>query len=127
MQWKYILSVIALIAVTSLSHAARPIFDEDGGSTDIPEQPGELDPGSPDANPGAPVGQLAWETAHANSANTGFARVDTTPARTPMRIVALGPVAPGANPVVAPDGTVYIGTVQPPFRTESLVCMHFYR
>jgi hypothetical protein len=114
MQWKYILSVIVLIAVTSLSHAAQAISDEDGGgSPNIPEQSGALNPGSLDANAVvAPVGQLAWETAHANSANTGFARVDTAPAVTPKRIVQVGQVAPGANPVIAPDGTVYIGTMQ---------------
>ena len=88
-------------------------LDEDDGPTDIPEQPAELDPTSPDANPVVtPVGQLAWETAHANSANTGFARVDTARAVSPQRVTRVGLVAPGANPVVAPDGTVYIGTVQ---------------
>src|SRR5262249_40016095 len=72
MQWKYLLSVIALIAVTSLSHAARNISNDDGGSPEIPEQSGELDSTSPDANPVVElVGQLAWETAHGNSANTG--------------------------------------------------------
>ena len=114
MQWKYILSVIALIAMTNLSHAARAISDDNGGgSTDIPQQSSELTPGAPAVNSvPTTVDQRAWETAHANSANTGFARVDTAPAVTPMRVTQVGLVAPGANPVVAPDGTVYIGTMQ---------------
>jgi hypothetical protein len=53
-----------------------------------------------------------WRSAHANSANTGFVMVDTEPARFPMAQQPLGAVAPGANPVIGPDGTVYIGTIQ---------------
>lgn len=51
-----------------------------------------------------------WRFAHADSMNTGFARVDTLPARAP-RMVPFGAVAPGVNPVVAPDGTVYVGDI----------------
>src|SRR5262249_24931714 len=83
-----------------------------GGEPDVPAPSGELDPSAPDLIPvGAPGGQWAWETARANSANTGFARVDTAPAVTPQRVSPVGLVAPGANPVVPADGTVYIGTL----------------
>jgi hypothetical protein len=54
----------------------------------------------------------AWEHAHGDSANTGLARVDTARAVTPQRSVALGEIALGANPVIAPDGTVYIGNLE---------------
>jgi hypothetical protein len=52
-----------------------------------------------------------WPTAHGSPANTGFARVDTLPATVPAGYANVGKVAPGANPVVAPDGTVYIGNL----------------
>jgi len=51
-----------------------------------------------------------WRYAHSNAANSGFARVDTLPALSPNVYLA-GPVAPGANPVIGPDGTVYLGTI----------------
>src|SRR5215468_8592008 len=53
----------------------------------------------------------AWPTAHGSPANTGFARVDTLPAAVPSGLVNVGQVAPGANPVTGPDGTVYIGNL----------------
>jgi hypothetical protein len=51
-----------------------------------------------------------WETAHGPTDNTGFVNVPTAPAKAPMAGVTIGNVASGAGPVVAPDGTVYIGT-----------------
>jgi hypothetical protein len=55
----------------------------------------------------------AWERAHGDGANTGFADVITAPAGKGSRTVpGLGTFAPGAGPVIAPDGTVYIGARQ---------------
>jgi hypothetical protein len=42
----------------------------------------------------------AWQHAHGDSANTGFARVDTDPADSHNPVTQLGPLAPGANPVL---------------------------
>jgi hypothetical protein len=54
-----------------------------------------------------------WRHARGSSANTSFATVDTQPARVPMNVYSLiGPIAPGVNPVVGPDGTVYIGNME---------------
>src|SRR5512147_2380961 len=52
----------------------------------------------------------AWETAHGPTDNTGFVDVPTAPAKAPVAGVPIGDVAPGAGPVIAPDGTIYIGT-----------------
>ncbi len=49
-----------------------------------------------------------WRFAHSNPANTGFARVDTLPARVP-RVIPVGRHAPNANPVIGPGGMVYHG------------------
>lgn len=55
----------------------------------------------------------AWERPHADGANTGFVDVVTLPAsKAPITIPNIGTFAPGAGPVVAPDGTVYIGNEQ---------------
>lgn len=54
----------------------------------------------------------AWETAHGKPDNTGFADVATAPAKDPRILSDLGSFAPGAGPVVAADGTVYVGTEQ---------------
>ncbi|MEP6941739.1 MAG: hypothetical protein ABI981_02320 [Betaproteobacteria bacterium] len=55
----------------------------------------------------------AWERFHADGANRGFADVVTKPAGSGSRSVPnLGTFAPGAGPVVAPDGTVYLGTME---------------
>lgn len=58
--------------------------------------------------------QAAWTSFHGNADNTGFARVDTAPAdiTNQVGLVDVGPVAPGANPVTAPDGTVYVGNLR---------------
>ena len=61
---------------------------------------------------GAVPASADWPTAHGNSANTGFAMVDTAPAYWPWAQQPLGFMAPGANPVVGPDGTVYVGNLQ---------------
>ncbi len=60
---------------------------------------------------GPPPALAHWPTGHGNSANTSFARVDTAPAITPLHTIPLGPMAPFANPVVGPDGSVIIGTL----------------
>jgi PQQ-like domain len=59
---------------------------------------------------GAAPASAQWRYAHSNAANSGFARVDTAVARSP-NVRWAGPVGPGANPVIGPDGTLYLGTV----------------
>jgi hypothetical protein len=60
-----------------------------------------------------PPAHAAWEHAHGNSANTGFAMVDTQPAWPWwVQTQPLGAIAPGAGPVVGPNGEVYIGNLQ---------------
>ena len=55
----------------------------------------------------------AWEFAHGDRDNSGFANVVTAPAKkAPITVPGLGRFALGAGPVVAPDGTVYLGTIQ---------------
>ena len=55
----------------------------------------------------------AWEFTHADRANRGFVNVVTAPAGKGSKSVpGLGTFAPGAGPVIAPDGTVYLGTVE---------------
>jgi hypothetical protein len=58
---------------------------------------------------GAPPANAQWRSSRSDGANSSFARIDTVPARDP-RIVQVGGVAPGANPVIGPDGKVYVGT-----------------
>lgn len=53
-----------------------------------------------------------WRHARGDSANTSFARVDTQPAVAPQMSRIVGPVAPGANPVIGPTGKVYIGNLR---------------
>jgi hypothetical protein len=58
----------------------------------------------------APVQEaLAWQTAHGNPDNTSFVDVATIPATVPKAVGNLGHIVAGAGPVVAPDGTVYLG------------------
>jgi outer membrane protein assembly factor BamB len=53
----------------------------------------------------------AWTRFHGDADNTGFVDVVTTPAGKDSRSVpGLGTFAPGSGPVIAPDGTVYLGT-----------------
>jgi hypothetical protein len=55
----------------------------------------------------------SWERFHGDAANSGFADVTTAPAGRGSRSVpGLGHFAPGAGAVVAPDGTVYLGTIE---------------
>lgn len=60
-----------------------------------------------------------WPTAHGTPDNAGLARVDTRAAVTPTAFVDVGQVAPGANPVTGPDGTLYIGNL-----AGELVALH---
>ena len=51
----------------------------------------------------------AWQTAHGKPDNSGAVDVDTAPAASPLpNAPRLGGIAPGAGPVIAPDGTVYV-------------------
>lgn len=51
----------------------------------------------------------AWQTAHGKPDNTGAADVSTVPAINPLPSPPqVGGVAPGAGPVIAADGTVYV-------------------
>jgi outer membrane protein assembly factor BamB len=55
----------------------------------------------------------SWERPHADGANTGFVDLVTAPAgRGSVSVPDLGSFAPGAGPVIAPDGTVYLGNQQ---------------
>lgn len=54
---------------------------------------------------------MAWEHPHGDSANRSFADVETAPAGGgSVSVPGLGSFAPGSGPVIAPDGTVYLGT-----------------
>jgi hypothetical protein len=53
-----------------------------------------------------------WETAHGKPDNTSMVDVATAPAQTPRKVDNIGSIAPAAGPVVAPDGTVYVGNEQ---------------
>src|SRR5262245_39147015 len=55
-----------------------------------------------------PVARAAWDHAHGNRANTGFAPVDTAPALKPTQTVPVGTLAPGAGPVIGPSGMLYV-------------------
>ncbi|NJO33133.1 MAG: PQQ-like beta-propeller repeat protein [Rhodospirillales bacterium] len=61
----------------------------------------------------APSAAWSWETAHGPPGNTGFVDIATVPAgKGSVTVPGLGAFAPGAGPVIAPDGTVYLGTTQ---------------
>lgn len=62
----------------------------------------------------APAGAATiWDHAHADATNSGFVDVRTAPAVTPAATVSgIGTFAPGAGPVIGPDGTVYLGNRQ---------------
>lgn len=108
---------VALIAAICLSLGSAPgearikiddggdPIEDGGGGTPLPPPP----PPPPQAAP--PLSYAAWTTAHGGSDNTGFAKVVTAPAVAASAIVDVGPLAPGANPVTGPDGTVYIGNL----------------
>jgi outer membrane protein assembly factor BamB len=55
----------------------------------------------------------SWTRFHGDAANSGFIEVVTAPAgKGSLSVPGLGTFAPGAGPVIAPDGTVYLGTEQ---------------
>jgi hypothetical protein len=58
-----------------------------------------------------PPVNAGWDHPHGDSANTGFAKVVTAPAVRPTRIVPVGELSSGAGPVIAPNGTVYVGNL----------------
>lgn len=61
----------------------------------------------------APSAAWCWQTAHGPTDNTGFVDVVTKPAEFASKTtIDIGTIAPGAGPVVAPDGTVYLGNEQ---------------
>lgn len=54
-----------------------------------------------------------WDHVRGDASGSGFADVVTLPALRPSATVpGLGTFAPGANPVIGPDGTVYLGNEQ---------------
>lgn len=55
---------------------------------------------------------LAWERPHADGPNSGYAAVATLPAASPVTVAGIGTFAPGAGPVIAPSGTVYLANQQ---------------
>jgi len=54
----------------------------------------------------------AWERPHADGPNSSFVEVETIPAERPLTVTGLGTFAPGAGPVIAPNGTVYLANQQ---------------
>lgn len=58
----------------------------------------------------APAADAQWRHGRGSNQNTGFARVNTRTAVTP-RVIHAGPTAPGANPVIGPNGTVYVANL----------------
>jgi outer membrane protein assembly factor BamB len=62
---------------------------------------------------GVQTAQATWDHAHGDATGSGFADVATLPALRPSATVpGLGSFAPGAGPVIGPDGTVYLGNQQ---------------
>ena len=62
---------------------------------------------------GSPSPAATWDHVHGDAANSGFASVWTSPAVHPENTVTdIGTYAPGAGPVIGPDGTVFIGNRQ---------------
>ena len=54
----------------------------------------------------------AWERPHSDGPNSGYADVATIPAERPLTVAGIGTFAAGAGPVIAPNGTVYLGNQQ---------------
>jgi hypothetical protein len=55
----------------------------------------------------------SWTRFHGDAANSGFVDLVTAPAGNgSLSVPGLGTFTPGAGPVIAPDGTVYVGTEQ---------------
>ena len=104
-------AIVLSVSPAAFARVAVPPGDSDGGAGDggAPDDP------PPAADPrldNAPAQGGVWQHAHGSSANTGFARVDTAPAASHRPFTYLGAIAPGANPVVGPNGDVYIGNLQ---------------
>ena len=60
-----------------------------------------------------PAFAATWDHAHGDAANSGFVDVVTRPAlQASVTVPGLGTFAPGAGPVIGPDGTVYLGNEQ---------------
>ena len=60
-----------------------------------------------------PSGAAQAQSFHGDRTNTGFVDVKTLPAKSaPITVPNIGTFAPGVAPVVAPDGTVYIGNLE---------------
>jgi hypothetical protein len=56
---------------------------------------------------------LLAQSFHGDRSNTGFTDVKTLPAKTaPITVPNIGTFAPGVAPVIAPDGTVYLGNME---------------
>jgi hypothetical protein len=63
---------------------------------------------------------VAWQTAHGQPDNSGAVAVQTAPAVTPLNTVyGLGGLASGVVPVIAPNGTLYIGNARGKLMTFS--------
>jgi outer membrane protein assembly factor BamB len=61
----------------------------------------------------APPASGEWTHFHGNAANTGFVDLVTNPAGAgSLSVPGLGTFAPGAGPVIGPDGAVHLGTEQ---------------
>jgi hypothetical protein len=58
------------------------------------------------------IGHAQWRHPHANPANTSAHTVTTIPAAHPVGFADVGPIADGVNPVIATDGTLYIGNTR---------------
>ncbi|WP_374371505.1 hypothetical protein [Dongia sp.] len=54
----------------------------------------------------------AWESAHGDGPNRGFADVVTAPAAAPANVGNIGTFAPGSGPVTDANGTLYLGNQQ---------------
>jgi outer membrane protein assembly factor BamB len=60
-----------------------------------------------------PADAASWDHAHGDAANSGFADVATDAARQPIVTKqGMGSFASGVGPVIASDGTVYLGSEQ---------------
>ena len=106
-------TAIALSAsVTAFARVNVPPGDTDGGGMGDGGTPADPPPRPDPRLDTAPAEGGVWQHAHGSSANTGFTKFDTAPAASHRPFSYLGAIAPGANPVVGPNGDVYIGNLQ---------------
>jgi hypothetical protein len=115
--WRRWLVAVGLGAAIALSASvtafARIAVDPgDGGGGGDGGPPADPPPAADSRVDHAPAEGGVWQHAHGSSTNTGFSRVDTAPAASHRSFTYIGAIAPGANPVIGPDGTVYIGNLQ---------------